>query len=170
MNTVEQTFTDLVTSNQGIIHKICNAYCEAVQDREDLFQEIVLQLWRSYPSFDLRKNTKFTTWMYKIALNTAITSFRKSTKRGKHIQITDDVLQIPNIHSANDDEEQLKLLYQAIQHLSEVERAVILLYLEDHSYREMAEITGISESNVGVRINRIKKKLTEVFEKWNQLT
>jgi RNA polymerase sigma-70 factor (ECF subfamily) len=158
----EQVFTKLITENQGIIHKVCNIYCKNEGDRADLFQEIVLQLWKSYGSFQGR--SKISTWMYRIALNTAITSFRKQKKNKVQQQLSLQEFQIPDIYPDEDFEEKLAALYQAIRQLSKVERAVIMLYLEDKSYQEMAEILGISESNVGVKLNRVKKKLKKIIK------
>jgi RNA polymerase sigma factor (sigma-70 family) len=155
---LEKEFLQLITQNQGILYKVCSLYATDPDDKEDLFQEIVLQVWKSYPTF--RKESKFTTWLYRIALNTAITSLRKQKKWLGKKSISKHELQIPEVLSDKDVlQDQVNLLYKGINELSKVERAVIMLYLEECSYQEIAQIIGITESNVGVRINRIKKKL-----------
>ncbi len=148
---------EIIRANQGIIHKVCNIYCDNEDDRKDLFQEILAQLWKSYPSF--RKESKFTTWMYRVALNTAITSFKKirrlpgfSRLSGESLLIADD-LQFP------EQEENILLLKQAVARLSGIEKSIILLFLENKSYEEIADITGITQNYVRVKMNRIKKKL-----------
>jgi RNA polymerase sigma-70 factor (ECF subfamily) len=154
---VEKEFLEIIRANQGIIHKVCNIYCDNEDDRKDLFQEILAQLWKSYPSF--RKESKFTTWMYRVALNTAITSFKKirrlpgfSRLSGESLLIADD-LQFP------EQEENILLLKQAVARLSGIEKSIILLFLENKSYEEIADITGITQNYVRVKMNRIKKKL-----------
>jgi RNA polymerase sigma-70 factor (ECF subfamily) len=132
-------------------------YCFTEPDRQDLFQEIVIQLWRSYPSF--RGEAKFSTWLYRIALNTAISGLRKQRRL---ITPTDpDRLptELQDIQYSAEKEEQLQLLYAAIEKLTEVEKALTMLYLEDKSYLEMEEILGISQNNLRVKMNRIKEKL-----------
>ncbi len=165
---LKDEFSALITQNQDIIHKVCNVYCPIPQDREDLFQEVVYQLWKSYNTF--RGEAKFTTWMYRVALNTAITSFKKFKKQPPPREINEKILQYPE---QTDDifDERLKSLYESIAQLSDIEKAVIMLHLEEHSYQDIAKIMGITESNVGVKINRIKKKLKEILKKkeglWN---
>lgn len=129
-------------------------------DRQDLFQEIVIQLWRSYPSF--RGEASFSTWLYRIALNTAISDLRKQRR---HLAPVDpDGLSIPSpdLQYTNEKEEQLQRLYVAIDRLSEVEKALTMLYLEDKSYNEMEEILGIPQNNLRVKMNRIKEKLRKM--------
>jgi|SRR6185437_15873726 len=129
-------------------------------DRQDLFQEIVIQLWRSYPGF--RGDALFSTWLYRIALNTAISGLRKQRRVGPSID--PDQLSIPmqDMQYVNDKEEQLQQLYAAIDRLTEVEKALTMLYLEDKSYQEMEEILGISQNNLRVKMNRIKEKLRKM--------
>lgn len=159
----EETFVELITQNQGIIHKVCNLYGKG-QNKEDLFQEIVLQLWKALPSFNAHRNAKLTTWMYRVALNTAITSFRKKERQPTYTELSSKELQIPDFDISIDHEkEQLQNLYRAIRQLREIERAIIMLYLEGHNYQEMAEIIGMTENNIGVKLNRIKKKLKKTL-------
>ena len=144
-----------------MLYKVCRLYCFTEPDRQDLFQEIIIQLWRSYPSF--RGEAKFSTWLYRIALNTAISDLRKQRRI---ITPTDpDRLPVQWQYLAEDSaekEEQLQLLYTAIERLTEVEKALTMLYLEDKSYQEMEEIMGISQNNLRVKMNRIKEKLRKI--------
>ena len=148
---------DIIGANQGIIHKVCNIYCDDLEDRNDLFQEILAQLWKSYPSF--RKESKFTTWMYRVALNTAITSFKKIRRQPGFNRLTDQNLQIADEMSSLEMDENILLLKQAVSKLSGIEKSIILLFLENKNYEEIAEITGITQNYVRVKMNRIKKKL-----------
>ncbi len=135
-------------------------YGATAPDRQDLFQEIVIQLWRSYPSF--RGEAKFSTWLYRIALNTAISDLRKQRR---HITPVDpDLLptQLQDIQYSTEKEEQLQQLYAAINRLTEVEKALTMLYLEEKSYQEMEEILGIAQNNLRVKMNRIKEKLRKI--------
>ena len=150
----QEEFAALITEHQKLIYKVCHLYASAPQDVEDLFQEIVLNLWRALPSFSGR--ARITTWMYRVALNTAITQLRKSSRRRNH-EIEHDLRFLASHDPIYN--EQAQALYAAIKQLGKVDRALVLLYLEDCSYREIANIIGISESNVGVKLNRIKKKL-----------
>lgn len=166
MSKKASNFTELIESNQGIIHKICNIYTDDEFSHEDLFQEIVLQLWRSFDSF--KGESKFSTWMYRVSLNTAIVLIRKK----KRTIVTSDFEEhIFNIKSDEIDtvtEERLQLLYSAIKLLNNVERAIILMYLEDLPYKEIAETMGISEVNARVKMNRVKLKLKEIITKMEQ--
>lgn len=130
-------------------------YCDTKEDREDLFQDIVLQLWRSYPSF--QKGSKLSTWMYRVALNTAVTRVRKEARREKFAELGTAAFTVPALEGDND--ENLLLMHQGIKQLSQVDQALTLLYLEECSYREIAEIMGLSESNVGFKLNKIKTRL-----------
>ncbi len=154
---MEKEFLDIVGANQGIIHKVCNIYCDDEEDRNDLFQEILAQLWKSYPSF--RKESKFTTWMYRVALNTAITSFKKIRRQPGFNRLSDQSLQIADEMSSMEMDENIALLKQAVSKLSGIEKSIILLFLENKNYEEIAEITGITQNYVRVKMNRIKKKL-----------
>lgn len=153
----EAEFLQLIDRHQGIIHKICNVYRDGKEDREDLFQEIVFQLWRSLPGF--RGDAKFSSWMYRIALNTAIVSFRKKKPDIRYTPALPD-LPAPEEETA----EQKDRLFAALRTLSDAEKALITLYLEDLSYQEISTITGISENNVGVKLNRIKNKIQQLIK------
>lgn len=153
---MKDQFLKLIAENQGLIYKVCNMYCNNKWDKEDLFQDIVLQLWRSYPAF--KGNSKVSTWMYRIAINNAITRLRKETKREKFTGLDDEAFRVAASEHDNIDES-IAQMYEAIKKLSEVERALTMLYMDDCSYKEIAEILGLSESNVGFKLNKIKAKL-----------
>jgi RNA polymerase sigma-70 factor (ECF subfamily) len=156
---IEKEFVKQIQKHQGILHKICFVYSNNTADKEDLYQEIVLQLWKSYPSF--RKEAKFSTWMYRLALNTAITLNKKASKFKNKAQLSDDY----TVEQVDDYSEDIKILYKAISKLSKIEKAIILLWLEEKTYREIAEIVGITEKNVSVKLVRSKKKLGKLIKK-----
>jgi len=158
----EEIFSKLIKDNQGLIIKVSRLYTNSLEDEEDLFQEIVLQLWRSYDTF--KGQSKISTWMYRVALNTAITLFRKKTKSPK----TDELMDFHQAEYLEQDDEkqsQIALLYKVIKLLPRVERAIVVMYLDDQPYREIAETLGISEVNARVKMNRLKKTLKELMEK-----
>jgi RNA polymerase sigma factor (sigma-70 family) len=157
----EETFIALISTHQGLIHKVCSMYCDQEEERRDLFQEVVLQLWRAYDSF--RGQAKVSTWMYRIALNTAITGFRKRKRRPQMETLPDSSTALPSYDPDYEQDEKRQLLYQAINQLSEIEKAIVMLHLEDHSYDEIAEIVGITSNHVGVKLNRIKGKLRKII-------
>lgn len=161
MNREEKAFIELIAEHQGLIHKVCSMYCDEADDRHDLFQEVVLQLWRAYGSF--RGEAKVSTWMYRIALNTAISGFRKHKRRPQGESLSQQMVDIPYQGPDPDWEEKRRFLHQAIGQLSEVEKAIVMLHLEDHSYDEIAEIVGITRNYVGVKLNRIKEKLRKIM-------
>jgi RNA polymerase sigma factor (sigma-70 family) len=156
---MENEFLAAVHNHQKIIYKICRLYRDSKEDQEDLFQEIVYQLWKSYPAF--KRESKVSSWMYRIALNTAIAVYRKSGIKVDYYQEFPE-----SIHPVHDKpvSENEELLFCALRKLNDAEKAVISLYLEDFSYQEMAEITGLSETNVGARLNRIKNKLKSILK------
>ncbi len=155
------SFLKLINDNKGIIIKICNSYCYNESDRKDLAQEIIYQLWKSNNSFN--NDFKFSTWMYRISLNVAISFYRKGKKKlGSMTTLTDAHINIEdNTADAADTEERCILLQRQVADLEELDRAVILLYFEEKSYKEIAEIIGISETNVGTKVSRIKEKLKQ---------
>lgn len=159
---LEKEFLQIIQKNQGIIHKVCNIYCDTEDDRNDLFQEIVVQLWRSYPTF--RKESKVSTWMYRVALNTAITSFKKSKRRPDQNRLTYENFQIEDEAYDTETEERIRSLHKAVNHLTGIEKSIVLLYLENKKYEEIAEITGITQNYVRVKMNRIKKKLKKLMD------
>jgi RNA polymerase sigma-70 factor (ECF subfamily) len=156
----QQEFSSLITKHQKIIYKVCNLYVEDKTDRQDLFQEICLQAWKSYHLF--RGDAQFSTWLYRIALNTAITFFKKEKKQVQTIY--NEVL--PELRNVDDEtEEQFKAMYKAISNLNKIDKALVMLYLEDYSYIEIGETLGITPNNVAVKMNRLKLKLKEEAEK-----
>ncbi|WP_319479372.1 sigma-70 family RNA polymerase sigma factor [uncultured Draconibacterium sp.] len=153
----KKEFSELIEKHQAIIHKVTMVYTNGPADREDLFQEICLQLWRSYPNF--REEAKFTTWMYRVALNTAISDVRKKNKDLHFEQLRDnDRMET----EPSDEKEQMRLLYRAISKLNRIDKALILLWLEEKSYDEIAAIMGTTKGNVSVKLVRIKRKLEEL--------
>lgn len=159
---MEKEFLQIIQKNQGIVHKVCNIYCDTEEDRHDLFQEIVAQLWRSFPTF--RKESKVSTWMYRVALNTAITTFKKSKRRPDQNRLTYDNFQIEDEAYDAEVEEQIKSLHKAVNNLTGIEKSIVLLFLENKKYEEIAEITGITQNYVRVKMNRIKKKLKKLMD------
>lgn len=160
----EKEFTRLIQDNQGIVHKVCRIYTDSPEAHEDLFQEIVLQLWKSFDSF--KGDSKFSTWMYRVGLNTAITLIRKKERSIATTSIDSQAYFDVKMNEVDEEkEEQLKLLYASIKKLNEVERALVLLYLEDLPYKEISETLGISEVNARVKMNRIKEKLRIMMSK-----
>ncbi len=158
---LEHKFIVEFEQNQNIIHKVCRIYTSNQDAHNDLFQEIAIQLWKAYPKF--RGESKLSTWMYRIGLNTAITLYRKS-KRSIVTQDFDSVLyRIESTSYDDTEEEQLKLMYKALHQLNDIDKALIFLYLEDVNYKEIAETMGISEVNARVRMNRIKTRLKTIL-------
>lgn len=156
----EKNFINLINDHQGLIHKICLMYENDREARNDLFQEIVLQLWKSFPSF--RGEAKITTWMYRIALNTAISGFRKQTRLVKTEDLQEVHMNISDTWS-DDQEENFQRLQWAIRQLGEIEKAMIMMALEEIPYDEIAETIGITQNNVRVRMNRIREKLRKLM-------
>lgn len=162
MSAKEKEFSQLIRDNQGLIIKVSRLYTNSIEDEQDLFQEIVLQLWRSYDTF--KGQSKISTWMYRVALNTAITLFRKKTKSPQ----TDELQDFHYKDFVEDDEEkqqQISTLYKVIKILPNVERAIVTMYLDDLPYKDIAENLGITEVNARVKMNRLKKTLKELMEK-----
>ncbi|WP_424989369.1 RNA polymerase sigma factor [Flagellimonas sp.] len=159
----EAEFIDAVNSSQGIIHKVCRLYCDNESHRKDLFQEIVLQLWKSYPSF--KGDSKFSTWMYRVALNVAIQDFRNEKKhKFVSLESLEWTEQPPDItHDIKN--EQLQLLEVAIGNLDKIERAIMMLHLDGVSNEEIAQIVGITQNYVRVKMTRIRKKLAKTLIK-----
>lgn len=153
---MEKEFIELIKKHQGILHKICNIYFFRNPYKEDYYQEMLIRLWKAYPGF--RNQSAFSTWLYKVALNTAIDIVRKQNLFPEYSELSNNEYNIPE-DEHNSESDKKDLLYQKIDHLSDVEKAIIILYLEDYSYKKIAEITGVSESNTGVKINRIKNQL-----------
>lgn len=158
---LEASFVKQLKENQNIIHKICRLYTSDQDAHQDLFQEITIQLWKAFPKF--RGDSKFSTWAYRVALNTAITLYRKSTKMLPTTPYEGTKHFINQEDYNFEEEEQIKLLYTAVQQLNDIEKALVFMYLEDKDYHEIAETLGISEVNARVKMNRIKGKLKKIL-------
>lgn len=154
--TLEDQFTKMIRENEDIIFKVSTVYTRSLEDQQDLYQEIVIQLWKAFGTF--RQASQLSTWIYRIALNTAITRLRKEKRRSEHVPIDKVVLQYAD-GSDPFFEEQIKQLYRYIEKLNDMDKGIILLYLESKSHEEIAGIIGISTSNVGTRISRIRQKM-----------
>ena len=163
----EDEFIKIIKENQRILYKVIYSYCKETEDRKDLEQEIIIQLWNSIDNYN--SNYKLSTWLYKVALNVAISHYRKDSKRIKKTEpINDSIFRITDDSNETDLlSERTDLLYTFIGQLSKLNKAIIILHLEDNNYGEIAEIMGMTESNVGTKINRIKKELRENFTNVN---
>lgn len=158
MKSSKQEFVQLTEEHQALLFKVCNVYADTTEDRQDLFQDIILQLWKSYPNF--RGKSKVSTWIYRVAINTAISTLRKAKPATTAIGRT-----TPELANSSETEfENQNLLRELIKSLTKVEKSLILLYLDEKSYEEIAEITGMTKSNVSVRLVRIRKKLAEIYK------
>ena len=163
MNPQEAEFLEHIESNKGILFKICRIYQDDPEDRNDLLQEITLQLWLAYDSF--KGESKFSSWMYRVALNTAIAFFKKQKRRPDDRGLPHDFDRAEEFSAASEDEEKLAMFYKAVHQLNKVEKALIYLYMEDQSYEEIATHLGITPLNARVRMNRLKNKLKEITKK-----
>ena len=158
---LEHQFVSELESNQNIVHKVCTLYTDNREAHNDLFQEITIQLWKAYPKF--RGDAKFSTWMYRVALNTAITLYRKSKKQPRTQAVDSVIYKISSEPYDPTEERQIALMYSAIKELGDIDKALVFLYLEDKNYQEIAETLGISEVNARVKMNRIKTKLRKIL-------
>lgn len=152
---IEEAFTTVIKENENLIYKIARLYTNNTEDQDDLFQEIVIQIWEAFRRF--RNDSKVSTWVYRIAMNTAITDLRKRKRYVRWIPLDRSVLNYSEMQSQQDDK--LDFLYQCIKDLNELDKGIIFLYLENKSYSEIADAIGLSETNVGTRISRIKQKI-----------
>jgi RNA polymerase sigma-70 factor (ECF subfamily) len=158
----KEDFIQGIKENEGIIYKVARLYTNSAEDQKDVYQEIVYQLWKSYPSF--KANSKISTWMYRVALNTAISHLKKEKRKGTRVSIDNFLLnKIDEIDTVI--EERITLLYAHIKKLSIVEKGIILLHLEGKNYDEIAAITGFTNTNIGTRLGRIKQKLKSQIKK-----
>lgn len=153
---LEKQFVAYLNQHQRIIHKVCGMYRHDSDDKKDLFQEIVIQLWKAFPNF--RQEAKVSTWIYQIALNVAISDFRKESRRPQKTSLDDLQIAIPT-EPEPDTAEKLQQLYKAIEALSAIEKALLMLYFEEKNNEEIAEIMGITPNNVRVKMTRIREKL-----------
>ncbi len=158
---LEHQFVTELENNQNIVHKVCTLYTNDRDSHKDLFQEITIQLWKAYPKF--RGESKFSTWMYRVALNTAITLYRKSKRTIKTQDYESVIFKIKADEYDETEEQQLRLMYKAVKQLGDIDKALVFLYLEDKDYNEISETLGITEVNARVKMNRIKTKLRTIL-------
>ena len=155
---LEKEFLDMIEAQKRTIYKVCYMYANDQDDLNDLFQETVLNLWKGFPSY--RGDSKLTTWVYRIAMNTCITFLRHASHRPQTVPMTANVAS--QMAADEDTAARLQELYRLINRLGKLERALILLWLEERSYQEMADILGLSKANVPVKLNRIREKLKKM--------
>jgi RNA polymerase sigma factor (sigma-70 family) len=160
MPAIEEQFQVLLEEHKKILYKVCNSYCRNRDDREDLAQEITIQLWRSFASFDER--CRFSTWMYRIALNVAISFYRRENTRTRY-RLSDQEQLLNAIDPATGPPEEMQILYQFIAGLDPLNKALVLLYLDGNSYLEIAGALGISQTNVATKISRLKQTMRQQF-------
>lgn len=155
MEPIQKEFLKILTDYQGIIHKVNLIYFKSAMDKQDNFQEIVYQLWKSFPS--LKNRDKLASWIYAVAINTSISKVRKDCR----LEFHESVAQFTDLEATEAEEEsrQMQQLFAALYELNEIDKSVMLLYMEEYSYEEIAAITGMGVSNVGVKIHRLKNQL-----------
>ena len=158
----DKDFLGILDQHKRIIFKICNSYCRNPESRKDLVQEVVIQLWKSYPKYD--PQYKISTWIYRIALNVAISFYRKEKKHLHATSITESAMNVAMEGDSFDTERDILWLRRFIDQLDELHRALMILYLDGNSYKDIADVLGITETNVATKINRIKQKLKREFE------
>jgi RNA polymerase sigma factor (sigma-70 family) len=157
-----QHFIVTLENNKGIIYKVANAYCKDSDDRQDLIQEITIQLWKSFHTYD--GTAKFSTWIYRIALNTAISFYRKDSRRKAPLTpLSDTIIHTTSEITYDEKEVSLNLLEKFIRELNDLDRALMILYLEERNQNEIAAILGISIANVSTKVGRIKERLRQQF-------
>ncbi|MGB7393735.1 MAG: sigma-70 family RNA polymerase sigma factor [Pricia sp.] len=156
----DRAFIQLIKRHEGIIYKITRLYADETESQEDLYQEIVFQLWKGFKTF--RGDAKISTWMYRVALNTALLHLKRKKRRGPRVSLDTIVLKQEEYDPLL--EERLKILYINIKKLGEVERGLIFLFLEGKKYKEIGSIIGLSANNVGTRMARIKEKLRQYIK------
>lgn len=161
----KENFLTIIKDHQNLIYKICYSYCSDMEKRNDLQQEIFLQLWKSFEKYDGR--AKMSTWIYRISLNTAISFYRKNKKHNnKKADINESLISLSYSDNTIEQNENITLLYSIINQLNDFDKALILLYLDDYKYEDIAEILGITKTNVATKISRIKKVLKEKINKY----
>ena len=162
---MENKITELLYPNQRIVHKICNLYFSNRLEKEDYQQELIIQLWKAFPSF--KNQSKFSTWMYRVCLNAAIDILRKEKTQPQFVKF-DNTEANKFVDNSDESSSNHEKLFQVINKLSAIDKAMITLYLDEFSYKEIAEIVGITESNTGVKINRIKSLILKSFSNGNK--
>ncbi len=164
MSFTKSNFLEILSQHERILFKVSNAYCEDAEDRKDIVQEMIIQLWKSKHRYN--PAYKLSTWVYRIALNVAISHYRKTSKhKGTLVDLDENLINIHENHSTDHElNHKLEKLHRFIHELDRLNKALMILYLENYSYKEISEMLGISESNVATKVNRIKKKLKNRFE------
>lgn len=157
----QQFFQEIIEQHKGILFKVARTYCSDEEDRQDLIQEMMIQIWQSVHKYN--NQYKITTWLYRISLNVAISFYRKNSTRTKKLTDLNEQMMETPVEDKSENERQLNLLEQFISELKEIDKALMILYLEDKSHTEIAEILGMSVSNVGTKVGRIKEKLKTRF-------
>nr|WP_260392655.1 sigma-70 family RNA polymerase sigma factor [Empedobacter brevis] len=152
-----------MNQHKGILHKVARMYMDNSENQNDLIQEIVLQLWKSFERFE--GNSQFSTWMYRVSLNTALTYFKKEKKKEERHTFIENLDQVDEVDSG-EKENQLELFYKAVHELNKVEKALIFLFLEGQSHKEIASNLGITEVNARVKLNRTKEKIQNIIKKY----
>jgi RNA polymerase sigma factor (sigma-70 family) len=155
---VQERFQSRIEEHKKILYKICNSYCRDRDARDDLAQEIIIQLWQSFGKYD--ESRRFSTWMYRIALNVAISFYRREKTRTRHV-ISDEEHLLEAANETESQSEEIRILYQFIEGLDPLNKALVLLYLDGNNYQEIAEVVGISETNVATKISRLKSKMKQ---------
>jgi RNA polymerase sigma-70 factor (ECF subfamily) len=156
----EAAFLNDVNPNLGIVHSVCRAYVPRhASEYDDVYQDIMYQLWKSYPQF--KAESKFSTWMYRVALNTAIAYVRRDVRAPRSAELTESIAASAHTNDSAGADEDVERLYAAIATLSDVDKAIVLLHLDEHGYEEIAAVTGLTRTNVSVRLVRIKRALSE---------
>ena len=164
---ISEQFVKLLEENKGILFKVARTYGSGEEEVKDLIQEISIQVWKAFPKYN--PNFKFSTWLYRIALNVAISTFRKESRRKEIHRDLDEQIVSKIPEDSQETDQPLKLLYQVIGTLKSFDRALILLYLEEKTYAEISEIMGVTETNVATKLSRLKKTIKDEFLKRNQL-
>jgi RNA polymerase sigma factor (sigma-70 family) len=154
----QERFQNLMEEHKKILYKVCHSYCRNPGDRDDLAQEIIVQLWRSFRKFDAR--VRFSTWMYRIALNVAISFYRRESVRTRHIVPGSEHL-LEAIDETGSRSEEVQLLHRWIEELDPLNKALAILYLDGNNYQEIADVLGISQTNVATKISRLKETLRQ---------
>lgn len=157
------SFLAQVNENLGIVRRVCRTYFpHETAEREEAFQDIMYQLWRSHPQF--KGDCKFSTWMYRVALNTVLSRIRKSTREPQLEALSEEISHAPDMSEGSEQQEDVHRLYRAIDTLTNIDKAIILLHLDDRTYDEITSITGLTRTNVSVRLVRIRRTLRALLK------
>jgi RNA polymerase sigma factor (sigma-70 family) len=155
---VQEHFQSRIEEHKKVLYKVCNSYCRDRDARDDLAQEIIIQLWQSFEKYD--ESRRFSTWMYRIALNVAISFYRREKTRTRYV-ISDEEHLLEAANESESQSDEIRVLYEFIDGLDSLNKALVLLYLDGNNYQEIAEIVGISETNVATKISRLKSKMKQ---------